>query len=109
MPGNQPFVGDIGFSRPLAVPLQGILQPRLEVISHHPEPDSSGLLNILGALAFEYVGVVHHKRLLCDETGLQNQGFSFAGFEHVQVDAHMRGKKVFLVKGGFARCGDSNE
>lgn len=56
-----------------------------------------------------FCGIVRHERLFGGQAGLQNQGFPFAGFKHVQVEAHMRGKKAFLVKRRLARSRDADE
>src|SRR5437899_347656 len=90
--------------RTLLVAALAVLDFGLEIVTDDPEPGLLGRFDVHLPLSAGRVRVVHNEWLAGLDARLQETTLTVPGPEHVEVDAHVRGKEPFTVERRFARA-----
>ncbi len=93
---------DALFPQPALVALKGGADFRFKVVPNHLETGGPGRDNITLPVLSRWVGVIYHKALPGFQAGRQDELFTVAGFQHIQVDTHMGIGKAFLEERALA-------
>jgi ADP-ribose pyrophosphatase YjhB (NUDIX family) len=107
--GEHAAFWDALFARALAVAPQGVAQVGLQVVAADTEASRAGPGDVACAFALQNVGIIDDESLFRGNAGAHQELFTVAGFEHVEIDAHVGAEKTLLVEGGFPGALDADQ